>query len=147
MGERRVLVDSNVLIHLTNPISLERRDADRSIELLGSQGVVFVYTSQNLAEFWNVCTRDLPGGLGLSIEQANLRLEMIESQFEFLPELERMGQILKDLLVRYRVRGVQVHDARLAALMIANGVEEILTFDRNDFTRYREITVLHPADI
>ena len=72
---------------------------------------------------------------------------MIESQFEFLPELERMGQILKDLLVRYRVRGVQVHDARLAALMIANGVEEILTFDRNDFTRYREITVLHPADI
>ena len=72
---------------------------------------------------------------------------MVEARFIFLPELPRAAEIFKDILRRYRVRGVQVHDARLASVMLASGVSEILTFDRDDFKRYTELTIIHPDDL
>ena len=49
----------------------------------------------------------------------------------------------------YRVFGVQVHDARLAASMIAHNVRYILTFNVADFTRYanEEIVAIDPAAV
>jgi predicted nucleic acid-binding protein len=141
-----VLGDSNLLVHLTNSASQEHLVAGQAVIALEDRGAELLYTSQNLAEFWNVCTRDGPSGLGLTTEETAGRVAMIEVQFGFMPETAAAEWIFKELLIRYRVRGVQVHDARLAALMIVNGVQEILTFDRKDFRRYAEITVLHPAD-
>lgn len=40
------------------------------------------------------------------------------------------------LVVTYRVSGVQVDDARLVAIMKANGAAHILTLNVKDFTRY-----------
>ena len=40
------------------------------------------------------------------------------------------------LVIDYRVSGVQVHDARLVAAMLAHGVTHILTFNTADFARY-----------
>jgi len=72
---------------------------------------------------------------------------MIEARFVYLPELPKAAELFKDFLSRYRVKGVQVHDARLAAVMLASGVSEIITFDRDDFKRYTELTVIHPEDL
>src|SRR5665213_307371 len=141
-SSRRVLCDSNVLVHLTNSISDEHTTAGKAILALEEQGVAFLYTLQNLAEFWNVCTRDRPSGLGLTTEEAAERVQLIGTQFTYMPETAAAEPIFKDILIRQRVRGVQVHDARLVALMMANGVEEILTFDRKDFRRYGAVTVL-----
>lgn len=146
MALRRVLADSNILVHLTNYQSADYVQTRRAAYELRRDGTELYYTSQNLAEFWNVCTRMGPGGLGVSIEEVASRVRRIESQLSYLAETISAENSLKDLLLRYRVQGVQVHDARLAAMMIANGVNEILTFDRDDFRRYKEVIVLHPAD-
>jgi predicted nucleic acid-binding protein len=147
MALRRVLADSNILVHLTNFQSADHLRTRRACYELRKAGAELYYTSQNLAEFWNVCTRIGPGGLGLSIEETAMRVRKIESQLSYLAETVSAEKSFKDLLVRYQVQGVQVHDARLAAVMIANGIQEILTFDRDDFRRYKELTVLHPADL
>lgn len=147
MPDRFVAGDSNVLVHLTNTLSADHMLASLAIERLEDDGAVLVFTSQNLAEFWNVCTRQGPGGLGLSIEETASRVSTIEAHFFFLPETSDADRIFKDLLVRYRVKGVQVHDARLAAVLISNGVRDLLTFDLDDFRRFSEIAVLHPKDI
>lgn len=39
---------------------------------------------------------------------------------------------------------MQVHYARLVAAMLAHSLTQILTFNTNDFTRYSEITTVHP---
>jgi predicted nucleic acid-binding protein len=45
----------------------------------------------------------------------------------------------------YKVIGVQVHDARLVAAMRVNGIQRLLTFNGDDFLRYKEIIqVIHP---
>jgi len=139
--------DSNILIHLTNTNSPDHRAAEFALKELEQVGTELLYTSQNIAEFWNVCTRIGPGGIFLSIEETSRRLAMVEARFIFLPELPRAAEIFKDILRRYRVRGVQVHDARLASVMLASGVSEILTFDRDDFKRYTELTIIHPDDL
>ena len=51
--------------------------------------------------------------------------------------------------MKYRVSGVQVHDARLVAAMIVHDVTHILTFNTQDFTRYAPdgIIAIDPATV
>jgi hypothetical protein len=53
------------------------------------------------------------------------------------------------LVVKYRVSGVQVHDARLVASMLVHDVTHILTFNIQDFTRYAPdgIIAIDPATV
>jgi predicted nucleic acid-binding protein len=47
----------------------------------------------------------------------------------------------------YRVSGKNAHDARLVAAMVVHGIDSILTFNAQDFVRYREIRVLDVTTI
>ncbi|MEN3332947.1 MAG: hypothetical protein V7641_2312 [Blastocatellia bacterium] len=51
------------------------------------------------------------------------------------------------MLVHYSVSGVQVHDARLVAVMSVYGVQNLLTFNINDFKRFTQIVVINPNDL
>jgi predicted nucleic acid-binding protein len=53
----------------------------------------------------------------------------------------------RNLVLDYKVSGIQVHDARIVAAMMVHRVDQILTFDLDDFKRYGGITVIHPADV
>ena len=50
---------------------------------------------------------------------------------------------LRRLTVRGRVSGGAVHDARIAAICLDNGVRELWTADR-DFTRFPDLAVRNP---
>jgi len=43
--------------------------------------------------------------------------------------------------------GRQVFNARLVAVMVMHGVEDLLTFNGSHFARYREITVHTPEGV
>ena len=53
------------------------------------------------------------------------------------------------LVVTFGVLGVQVHDARLVAVMKTNDVTHILTFNADDFTRFASegIVAVNPATV
>lgn len=47
----------------------------------------------------------------------------------------------------YSVSGRQVHDANIVAVMLANGIDTLLTLNTADFKRYEDrITLLTPGD-
>ena len=50
-------------------------------------------------------------------------------------------------MVASGVMGVQVHDARLVATMIAHRITHLLTLNDQDFARYPEITAVHPRQL
>jgi hypothetical protein len=50
---------------------------------------------------------------------------------------------LKRLALRAKIQGPMVHDARIAAICLDNGVTELWSADR-DFSRYRELRVVNP---
>jgi len=115
---------------------------------LRAAGTVLCFTSQNLAEFWNVCTRPATqNGYGLSIAETDRRAELIESSFTLLPDTEKIHLAWRRLVVVHSVAGVKVHDARLVAAMHVHGVSHLLTLDEQDFLRYPGITVVHPRQL
>lgn len=107
-------------------------------------------TSQNFAEFWNVSTRPTDrNGFGQTSVEANDLLRDLEMLFPLLPDSPEVYPIWRRLVVDYDVSGVQVHDARLAAAMIAHNVTRILTFNLTDFQRYKPegIMAVNPAAV
>jgi predicted nucleic acid-binding protein len=131
------------------------RQDDSQNQLIGTalkelkrHGVELCFALQNIAEFWNVSTRPLErNGYGLSIAEANLRVEYIERTMTFLPDSEEVYSIWRRLVLANHVRGVQVHDARLAAVMQAYGLTHILTLNQADFVRYASVQAVHPSQV
>ena len=72
---------------------------------------------------------------------------LLENQFTFLPDNERIHSQWRHLVVAHGVSGVQVHDARLVAAMRVHTITHLLTLNRTDFLRYRDIIVVHPGEL
>ena len=78
-------------------------------------------------------------------EQAWHQIEAWEASpsNRLLGETDDFMSILQRFAVRPRVRGAVVHDARVAAICIAHGVETLLTADR-DFALFPELATRRP---
>ena len=86
-------------------------------------------------------------GFGLSIAEADRQVSLIEQQFTLLPDNERIYGEWRQIVVAQQVSGVQVHDARLVAAMRVHGITHLLTLNRADFLRYRDINVVRPKEM
>ena len=62
---------------------------------------------------------------------------------QLIGETEDFPVILSKFARRRRVRGPIVHDARVAAICVANGVEKLVSRDR-DFSLFSELRVENP---
>ncbi len=142
------LVDSNVLLRWIKPDDRDYPVVVSAIDAVLQQGAVLCYTSQNVAEFWNTCTRPLNrNGYGLSPQEADRRAKFFEDKLQLLPDSVAVHREWRRLLVTHNVSGAQVHDARLVAAMQVQDVRRILTFNDKDFARYRDIEAVHPRSV
>src|SRR5262245_49623779 len=143
-----ILIDTNVLLRAAQPAHPMHEVAVRALETLIKREDSLVIALQNVAEFWNAATRPAANnGLGLTIEEAQTELARIEGFFRIISENAASYATWKTLLIENRVSGVQVHDARLVAVMKAHGVARIITFNVSDFARYSGIEAIHPDAI
>src|SRR5215470_8930247 len=139
------LIDSNILIRWVQRDDPDYQVVESALNALALQKEILCYTSQNLAEFWNACTRPVDrNGYGLTPQETDRRARLFESKLRLLPDGPPVHQEWRKLLVTHNVSGVQVHDARLVASMLIHGVKRILTFNDKDFVRYETIEAVHP---
>jgi predicted nucleic acid-binding protein len=110
-----VLVDTGVLLRLLDRADLQHADIRSALRRLKGRGDTLVTAAQNLAEFWNVCTRPASarGGYGLAVPEVERRLRLVERLFPILMDTPSTYGLWRNLVVTYTVQGVQVHDARL----------------------------------
>lgn len=142
------LVDTNVLLRFVKPDNRDYPLVRSAVYRLWMAGDDLCYTSQNLAEFWNSCTRPAErNGYGLSIFEVDRRARLIEDRFTFLEDGRAVHREWRNLLVAHSVSGVQVHDARLVAAMHVHQITRLLTFNTRDFVRYAGITPVHPLAV
>jgi predicted nucleic acid-binding protein len=139
-----VLVDTNVLLRISQPDTAHATIAERALDALRIRNEELRITSQNLVEFWAVATRPMTeNGLGFTVEQAKGQMLALKQLFILLPEAPLQSE-WERLVTTYRVSGKNCHDARLVAAMMVHGTMSILTFNVQDFVRYADITVLDP---
>lgn len=133
-----ILVDTNVLMRLVQKGHAHQAPALDALALLKTRdNQAFAIAPQNLYEFYVVCTRPAAqNGLGLSPAAGQRELADARGLFQLLPEPSRVYAAWEELIVRYGVSGKQAHDARLVALMSESGINQILTFNDSDFSRY-----------
>jgi predicted nucleic acid-binding protein len=143
------LIDSNIFVRIAQKNDPERQTALDALNNLSARGEDLCYTTQILAEFWNVCTRPTTsrGGLGLSLQETERKTRMIEKFFRLLPESLATHQEWRRLVISHSVSGVQVYDARLVAVMKVHSITHLLTFNGNDFNRFSGITVVDPNGV
>ena len=143
------LIDPNVLLRYAQPTSAHHNAAVLTVKALLLSGDRLCIAPQNLMEFWNVATRPLDrNGLGFTWAQAQYHLDAFERIFDLVPGRPEIYGIWKRLVLEHSVTGVQVHDTHLVAVMQANDISHLLTFNATDFTRFAStgITVVIPSE-
>jgi predicted nucleic acid-binding protein len=142
------LLDSNILLRISKKDDPQHSAVGHALHSLVQRQVRLCYTSQTLAEFWNASTRPLDkNGFGLSVAEADRLAQVIERDFEFLADSREVHDRWRSLLVACNIQGVQVHDARLAAIMYVHGVEQLLTINVRDFRRFDGLRIIHPTEL
>jgi predicted nucleic acid-binding protein len=101
------LIDTNILLRIFRQGDLQHQLIGRALNELERRGIEACFSLQNMAEFWNVCTRPLlRNGYGLSIADARKSAEYIESTMTLLPENDQVYPIWRQLAITHRVRGL-----------------------------------------
>ena len=119
-----------------------------SIDGLLMDGHNLCICAQVLIEFRCVATRPRDvNGLGISASDMRILTRYAKDMFTCLSELPDMADRWELVVDKYSVIGKQVHDARIAALMIAHGVTHLLTLNPRDFACYQEITAVTPQEL
>lgn len=142
------LVDTNVLLRLVSAADPRHAAARGAVDALEEQ--TLHSAAQNFVEFWNVATRPADqNGFGLTTQVAERLLSRLEGAFPRLPETPALYSRWRELVVEFEVSGVQVHDARLVAVMLSNQIRHILTFNARDFHRYHKVGIraVDPGDV
>jgi len=143
------LADTSIVLRVRHHASPERPVINQAVASLLDAGESVFVSTQNLIEFRNVATRPLEarGGFGMSPEEADRELAALEAIFTIAPDNLEVYEIWKRLVSTHAVRGLQVHDARIAAVMMVHGIENILTLNPDDFRRYPGITPVTPTEL
>ena len=119
-----------------------------ALDSLLLRGDTLNISSQNLIEFQAIATRPVEvNGLGLTTRLAGHNaLEMIEL-FTFLPDTPDIYPHWRRLVDDHDVKGNQVHDARIVAVMLSHNIMHIVTFNHSHFSRFTVIVALTPDSL
>ena len=115
------------------------------LRLLNEQGHDFYIAPQILREFIALATNDTILKSPLRDAELLLKINEFESNFALLFETPRSWEMLKDLCQRYAIKKYRIHDANIAALVIAYELDWLWTFNLKDFQAIVEIHLL-PED-
>lgn len=108
MAETPYLLDSNILLRWVKPNNRDYPVVVSATDAILRRGGVLCYTSQNVGEFWNACTRPVDrNGYGLSPEETDRQARSFEEKLRLLPDSLAVHQEWRKLLVTYTVSGVR----------------------------------------
>ncbi len=127
------------------PSSEKETQTGISIEAILTASRIPCITFQNIAEFWSTAGRPVEqNGLAMTVNDIYKQVEQFEELFEILPDRTEAFEIWKRLCIQHQVRGRRVHDVRLVATALSNGVFEVLTHNIKDFCQFEELSIFNP---
>jgi predicted nucleic acid-binding protein len=142
------LLDTNILLRLSDPISSSYTLARDATYFLIAQGHECCFTSQIIIEFWVVATRPTEvNGLGWTSEKTRNQISQFLTRFILLEEKPEVFTLWLQLVTDYKIKGKRTHDIRLLAVMKAYNITHLLTFNYNDFISIPNITIIQPQDL
>jgi len=138
-------VDTNVLLAATD-LSRDLNAPCQERLQTGLKGHCRLFTcGQVLREYLVVATRPLDAnGLALTPIQALENVGEFRRCLTPLDETATVSRRLLALVERYSLQGKRIHDANLVAVMMENGLRQLLTDNTDDFQVFSDITIVSP---
>lgn len=140
-----IAVDTNLLVYAHREDSSWHQAAFARLEQLATGPAAWAIPWPCIHEFLAIVTHpriyDPPTPLDLALDQVAAWLE--SPSLVLLAESAGYWDRLRPTLAAGQVSGPQVHDARVAALCLHHGVEELWSADR-DFSRFPELKTRNP---
>jgi len=140
-----IAVDTNILVYAHRPDTTFHDAAADSMRGLAEGKANWSIPWPCIHEFLATVTRQSiwtdPTPVGRAVDQ--VRAWLVAPTASVIAETDRHLDLLADLMMRGRIVGAKVHDARVAALCIEHGVRELWTADR-DFSRFPQLNTRNP---
>jgi toxin-antitoxin system PIN domain toxin len=139
-------VDTNILVYAHRREASEHAAAAEVVRALAEGSRSWAVPWPCVYEFFSVVTNPRIWKQSASTPEqawAQLQAWLSSPTLRLLGETDHFGTLLARFLTLPRVRGPVVHDARIAALCVAHGVEGLLTRDR-DFSLFRDLRTRDP---
>jgi predicted nucleic acid-binding protein len=144
----KILVDSNILLRLAHLADPQHQETKNAMAKLHQEKHLLCFVPQNIYEFWVVATRPVNvNGLNWSVGRVQNELVTARRLLTFLDETPAFFPEWEKLVSTHGVIGKTAHDARLVAAMIVHSITHLLTFNKQDFQRFANITAWTPADV
>lgn len=143
MTDSPVFIDTNVLVYANLAMSPFHLQATERLQALDEQKVELWVSRQILREYLSAMTRqgDLTGEIAISFLVEDVRY--FANRFFMAEDGSQVTERLLTLMEQVPIGGRQVHDANIVATMQTYGIQQLLTHNVADFTRFSEfITVL-----
>ncbi len=141
-----IAVDTNILVYAHRRDSRHHTVARDLVRTLAEDTRTWVIPWPCLYEFFSVTTNSrIWKDSATSPDRAWDQLDAwtASPSNALIGETDDFLLVLQGFVRRPRVRGPIVHDARVAAICVAHGVEEFLTADR-DFALFPELPTRNP---
>ena len=144
MKPSKIFLDTNVLLYQTfeDIDAAKHAVVNKTLRNLDEQGHQFYIAPQILREFIALATNDAILKTPLRDADLLLKITEFESAFTLLFETPQSLDVLKDLCRRYAIKKHRIHDANIAAMVIAHGMDWLWTFNLKDFQPFTEIHLL-----
>ena len=139
MDVKRCMIDTNVLVYSTVGSNPRHQESREHLAALVDEGIELCITPQIAREYLVVLTRGEIFERQFTVEEALSELDAILPTFALLDETAETRHHLRELIQRYQVRGGTIHDANIVATMLTHGVKRLMTYNTDDFRRFREI--------
>jgi toxin-antitoxin system PIN domain toxin len=134
-----IAVDTNILVYAHRPEMALHTVAARAVRDLANSPRSWGVPWPCLHEFFATVTRapfDPPSSAANALDQLAAWVE--SPSLVLLVEGPRHLQVLTDLVRTAALVGGKIHDARIAAICLQHGVDELITMDR-DFDRFPQL--------
>lgn len=141
MADDACVVDTNVLIYSTVSGNPWHQQAREWLTTLQSKGRSLCVTTQILREYMVVLTRGTVFEKSFSVDQVLAQIQTLLPSLTVLDEPLAAADLLRTLVQRYQVRGKNIHDANIVAVMLTHGVRRLATYNQADFRRFDEIVL------
>ncbi len=140
-----IAVDTNILVYAhmpENEFHLRAREVMADLLASGQRvGIVWACVHEFLSTTTHRQVYPSPSSPGRALEAMRSISEL--PQVSLLGETRDHLALLDGLMVDDRIRGPKVHDARIAAICIGHGVDELWTADR-DFSYFPALKTRNP---
>lgn len=139
-----IAIDTNLLVYAHQTDSPFREAAVAAIRPVVEGRMPWALPWPCVHEFYGVVTHSRFKVPSKPTEALGMIAALLASpSVQVIGESPNHFDLLSDLILKTRITGAMVHDARIAAICLSHGVRELWSCDR-DFSRFPNIKIRNP---